>query len=212
MATDADLIRQCAQGDAAAARTLVERYEPRLRPFLMRMVGDREDAEDALCDAFLRMWRSAPRYRGECEVSTWIYRIAVTAATDALRRRRAGSRLVPLEEHLMAAAPRACEPEHLLLMNEHQARCGALVRAALATLTPAEQITVTLHYLEDLSYVDVAAVTGVPLTTVRMRLFHARRRMQSRLRQLLEDDEIHELAKERRQPARTPSRAQESGL
>jgi RNA polymerase sigma-70 factor (ECF subfamily) len=191
MHDDRELIHRCARKESDALRELIQRYEPPLRGLLFRLLQREEDVEDVLCDVFIRLWRNASGFRGNCAPSTWIHRIAVTAATDVLRQRRGAERLfAPLEDGIAAVAPLSAQPEQTLLDREQDARCKALARAALACLPPEERIAATLHYLEGRSYQEVAAVTGVPVTTVRMRLFRARRRMEAKLRAWMEDDEI----------------------
>jgi len=170
---------------------LLERYEPLLRPFLLRLLQDGEDTEDVLCDVFLRLWRTAGRFRGECAPATWIHRIAATSATDLLRRRQVAGRLsIPLSDAVAAmAAPTENEPDQILLQNERWARCAALAQLALAALPAEERVAATLHYLEGLSYRQIAELIAAPVTTVRMRLFRARRRMHARLRPMLDDEE-----------------------
>jgi RNA polymerase sigma-70 factor (ECF subfamily) len=189
MLPDSELLLRCAAADATAMRELTGRYEPRLRQLLFRVLGDADDVEDVLVDVFLRLWRNAPRFRGECEVSTWIYRLATTAATDMLRsRRKARRQTAPLEAGWEVAAPPSCGPEQSLLAREEETRCRAAVAAALERLTPEQRVVITLYYFENLSYREIAAVTGVAQTTVRMRLFCGRRKMLSYIQESLKDD------------------------
>jgi RNA polymerase sigma-70 factor (ECF subfamily) len=197
MPSDVELIRECATGDGDALRELTQRYEPLLRRFLGRMLNDAEDVEDALCDVFVRLWRTAPRYRAGCAASTWIYRIAATAATDMLRRRRVATRgQVPLEDTLVVVAPPGDEPERLLLAGEQEEEYRRMARAALEILPPPERTVVTLYYLENLPYREVAEIAGIPVTTVRMRLYTARRRMHRYLEKWLTADETVHLGPE----------------
>ena len=118
--TDEALLQACASGDQAAFRALFERYELALTRFFVHLLGSREDAEEAVVDTFVRVWRGAAAYRGEASARTWLYRIAHHLALDALRRRqrrpRADLALVPDEEqdHRLAAAPEAADPAAVL--------------------------------------------------------------------------------------------------
>jgi RNA polymerase sigma-70 factor (ECF subfamily) len=188
MDTDAELLQRCAMGDPDAMRELIRRHEPVARRLVTRLVGPGEDLEDVLCDLFVRLWRTAPRYRGDCAPATWIQRAAVSAAVDLLRRRRSARRFERLLHGRVDRAP-VPGPEQLLLDREWETERRELARAALALLPPQEQAAVTLYYLEGNSYQEVAALLAVPVTTVRMRLFRARRRMRDQLRKWMADDE-----------------------
>jgi RNA polymerase sigma-70 factor (ECF subfamily) len=199
MPTDEELIRRCAQGNAEAVRELIRRFDAPLRRFLSRLVDRPDDVDDALAEVFVRLWRTAPRFRGECSGSRWIYRIAVTSATDLLRKRRRTERgQVPLEATLATAGPQSEEPDRALMSAEWEARCRSLTRSAIASLKPDRRVLVTLHYLEGFTYRELAAVTGLPVTTVRMRLFAARRQMERHIRARLDDDEVLELEDHRK--------------
>jgi len=209
---DTALIRRCAGSDPDALRALMKRWEPALRPLLFRLLDQHAtaDVDDVLCDVFVRLWRTAGGFRGKCSARTWVCRIAVSAATDVLRQRRVQRCFfVPLSDQMPGGA--GSEPEQALLDRERDARHRALARAALACLGAEERVAVVLHHIQDHSYGEVAAMTGVPVTTVRMRLFRARRRMQARLREWMEDDEIPHPANARPSPSPIPANVPKNG-
>src|SRR5438046_1101130 len=125
---------RCAAGDSDAMREIIQRYEPTLRRLLYRFLFTADDVDDTLCEVFLRVWRSAPRYRGECSVSTWVQRVAVSAATDALRRRRTRRDLhAPMVDESVPTAASE-EPERVVLGRIAEERSRELVRSAIDTL------------------------------------------------------------------------------
>ena len=81
MSVEKELIRRCGQGDHDALLPLIRVFWDPVRGLLVRLPAPTEDVDDVRSEVFVRRWRSAPRYRGECAPSAWIYRIAVSAAT-----------------------------------------------------------------------------------------------------------------------------------
>src|ERR1043166_4333498 len=82
---DVDLLRRCAAGEAGALRLLFERYAGPLADYLYRILGSREDAEEAVADVFVRAWRAARGFKGDASVRSWLYRIALNVGIDRMR-------------------------------------------------------------------------------------------------------------------------------
>ena len=191
MSNERELIHRCGRGEADALQHLIRRYADEVRRLLVKLLGRSEDVDDVLGEVFVRLWRSAGRYRGDCAPHAWVYRITVSAATDVLRQRRSRAEepLLP-EQEAELRAPAAHGPEATLFARMREERCAELARAAMDGLPPDERVAVTLHYLEELSYREAAEVLGCPVTTVRMRLVRARRRMLAYLKDRVEYDEL----------------------
>jgi RNA polymerase sigma-70 factor, ECF subfamily len=193
--TDEVLLQRCAAGDATAFRQLFDRYEPLLARFFAQALGSREDAEEAVVDTFLKLWRRASSYRGEGTVRTWLYRIAQHTTIDALRRRRrqpvVDAAIPGLDERdvRLAEAPHAVNPEAAMVAGYQKDRDQQALRLALAQLPPAERTVVVLHYFESRSYVQIAEITGASVPSVRMRLHRARQRLKAHLIRLRDSDE-----------------------
>jgi RNA polymerase sigma-70 factor (ECF subfamily) len=137
------------------------------------IVRDHHLAEDITQDTLIKAWRALPRFRGESSLRTWVLRIAHNTAISALRRRRED--LLPawsLPEP-RAGSDSADEATRSILM-EHFA-------AGLASLDPTSRAMVVLREIEELSYEEIAAALEVPVSTVRTRLFRARRALASSL-------------------------------
>lgn len=176
--SDEDLVRAARLGDVLAFRGLVERHRRRIFSLALRMCGDRAEAEDMAQEAFLRIYRGLPGFRGESAVSTWMTRVALNAFYRHLRRL---PRTLPLEEMrteegsaglaaeaaLPASGPDA---EARLLASEEAGR----IRRLVADLPPHFRDAVTLFYLEDRSLEEASAVLGVSTGTLKSRLFRAR--------------------------------------
>jgi RNA polymerase sigma-70 factor (ECF subfamily) len=183
--TDEQLIARCAAGDAAALRLLFERHQSALSEYLYRLLSDREDAEEAVADVFVKAWRGAASFQGQAAVRNWLYRIATHTALDRLRRRKrqpvTGTPLSGLDERdTRLAAPPCEEPEAALLEADGRARDRHALHRALASLDPHDRSLVILHYFSGCSYEQICEITGHSLASVKSRLHRARRRMRDR--------------------------------
>ncbi|HEY3265318.1 MAG TPA: sigma-70 family RNA polymerase sigma factor [Armatimonadota bacterium] len=126
-----------------------------------RLLGRPEDAEDAMQATFVQAFRALGRFRGQCSMKTWLYRIAVNASNDILRRR--GTAAVPLEGDAPVAdgAPAVAE--------------RVAVRCSMEQMRPDHQTILILRFWEDLSYEEIGAVLGISMPAVKMRLNRAKR-------------------------------------
>lgn len=181
--TEALLIARAQKGDRDAFGELVRHHNPGVVNVVYRMCGDVELAEDAAQDAFIRAWLNLPSFRPDTSLRNWIYRIAVNAALDVLRR-EPKTPLVDLETFSMPDS--IAGPETVLLEKE---RAFAVQRAILS-LTEANRSVLTLREYGGLSYQEIAATLNIPLGTVMSRLNYARDRLKEVLAPQLMDMEI----------------------
>jgi RNA polymerase sigma-70 factor, ECF subfamily len=159
---DGLLVRRARRGDADAFARLVERHERRLFSLAARVLGSQNEAEDAVQEALIRVWKALPRFREGARFSTWLYRITLNSALDVRARRRADpSDLV---------AERA-DPRDPFLARELS---GAL-QQALGELDEPNRVAVVLYDVLGCSYAEIAEVTGTPEGTVKSRIFRGRR-------------------------------------
>jgi RNA polymerase sigma-70 factor (ECF subfamily) len=164
------LILRCQAGDDAALTELVERYQPRLRYYLQKMLAGSPAAEDAAQDVWYDVIRALPRLANPGAFRAWLYRIARDRAWRCLRRRPPPH--CPIDEVDVAANGAA---------DEFTAEDAAVVHAALDQLAPEHREVVVLRFVEDMSYEEIAQVAGCPLGTVRSRLHHAKRALRRAL-------------------------------
>jgi RNA polymerase sigma-70 factor (ECF subfamily) len=175
--TDEELLASHLRGDQRAFGQLVTRHERRVYGICLRMLGNREDAQDAAQDAFLSALRRASTFREAAAFSTWLYRIAVNAATDQARR-RARTRTVPLEPD-DAGTP---TPTHDPADHGDAVATAVTVQAALAKIPEEFRAAVVLCDLLRLPYAEAAAVLEVPVGTVKSRVFRGRLALAGELR------------------------------
>lgn len=171
---DCDLVTQAAAGREDGFEELVRRYQRPIAAYVYRMVGDYEAALDLTQEVFIKVYNSLRRYRSEFKFSTWIYKIAHNSAVDHLRRR--GGREQSLlrefdgEQYDLPIESRRPSPEQESERAERREEIEQVVRE----LPAAYRELVVLRHSHDLSYDEIAEVTGLPLGTVKNRLFRAR--------------------------------------
>lgn len=185
--TDAALARQAQAGDEAAFAELMQRhYEPVFR-LVTSIVRNPQDARDLCQDIWLTVWRQLSRFRGEAKFSTWLHPIAVRRSLDHLRRRRRWfDRFIPFAtagDETSSGAPEPADPSDVRASLENQER-QARFEQALASLPPHQRAVLALREIEGLSYEAIAQATQSRPGTVMSRLFHARRLLAQKLKDL----------------------------
>ncbi len=166
-AQDEELVRRFVAGDTDAFTELMAAHEDRVFAICMRMLRDREAALDAVQDTFIAVFRKAGRFSGRSAFSTWLYRVAVNTCYDSLRRQRRRP-TVPLPEH-SDPADSAGEDDF------RSVEVRPDIAAALAELPAEFRAAVVLADLEDLPLQEVGDILGVPVGTVKSRVFRGRR-------------------------------------
>ena len=180
---DADLVVRALSGREDGFEELVRRYQRPIVAYVYRMVGDYDAALDLAQEVFIKVYNSLGRYRPEFKFSTWIYRIAHNAAIDHLRRVGAsrteemtveGEGGTSFEKPL---ASKALTPEQETERGERRAE----IEEVVGQLPHAYRELIVLRHSHDLSYDEIAEVTGLPLGTVKNRIFRAREAMRELL-------------------------------
>jgi len=177
---DWELVARIAAGDRDAFAELVERHHRRLLRVCERLLGDAEDARDAVQEVFLKVMVKAGGFRPKALVSTWLYRVAVNHCLNVLRRRRLRRwvSLSPAEDE-EAAAPLEPAEERADPHRELDARRQwARVQRAIAALPPSQRAVLVLARFEELSYKEIAETLGITLGAVESRLFRAMRALE----------------------------------
>ena len=182
---DLELVDRWRDGDPEAFEQLVKRHERRVFGLLMRMLGSREEAEDAAQDTFLNLHRHGHRFRREARFSTFIYRVAVNAALNRRRtlgRRRAHMDALALQQSVGEALPQGpVGPEHATAGDELRQR----VQREILALPKNLRAPVILYDLEGMAYSEIAEVLEVAEGTVKSRIHRARRALKERLEDLV---------------------------
>lgn len=166
------LLDRARRGDERAFAHLLRLHQNRVYDLLVRMLGDRAEAEDVTQEVFVAFHRALPAFRGDSRVSTWLFRIAKNHCLNRLkyRSRRGEGQHVELDALDRAGAEGPEAPDRAL----ERRRTGARVQAAIATLPEEQRLVVVLRDIEGLSYEEIAAVLEQPEGTVKSRLHRGR--------------------------------------
>jgi RNA polymerase sigma-70 factor, ECF subfamily len=178
MDPDASLIARAQEGDTNAFRQIFARHRGDVTRIVFRMLGPSADVEDVVQEVFLNVYRSLPSFRGESKFSTWLYRLSTNVTRMHLRRGRSRPRFADVE---VPEAPRdgarVDTPDEQI---EQAERVRALYRL-LDQLSEKKREVLVLHDLEGVSAKEIADMAGIPVLTVRTRLFYARKELYAAL-------------------------------
>ena len=188
-AGDLSLVRRVQAGDKGAFDLLVLKYQHKVVKLVMRYLKDPTEAEDVAQEAFIKAYRALPQFRGDSAFYTWLYRIAINTAKNALVSR---DRSPVAYEINMAGDEDAPDlsnrlrdpdtPEGLALTEEIR----STVTAAIDALPEDLRTAIVLRELDGMSYEEIAAAMDCPVGTVRSRIFRAREAIDRRLREVFE--------------------------
>ena len=188
-ASDLSLVRRVQRGDKGAFDALVLKYQHKLVKLVMRYVRNPAEAEDIAQEAFIKAYRALPQFRGDSAFYTWLYRIAINTAKNAVVSRDRSPIEYDLDRHnseesydMQGRMKDSETPEGLVLTDEIR----STVNAAIDALPEDLRTAIVLRELEGLSYEEIAAAMDCPVGTVRSRIFRAREAIDRRLREVFE--------------------------
>jgi RNA polymerase sigma-70 factor, ECF subfamily len=168
--SDHELIGLIAGNDKNAMRVLFGRHNVRVFRFVVRIVGNQEMAEDLVNEVFLEVWRNAGRFEARSQVTTWMLAIARNKAIAALRRRPSTVN----DDNVMASMEDPSDGPEVAMQKSAR---SAVLRDCLEQLSPAHREIIDLVYYHERSVGEVAKIICVPVSTVKTRMFYARKHL-----------------------------------
>jgi RNA polymerase sigma-70 factor (ECF subfamily) len=181
--TDQQLVLRVQKGDKRAFDLLVLKYQYKLQAIVGRFIRDTDEVADVTQEAFIKAYKALPRFRGDSQFYTWLYRIAINTAKNYLvsKSRRPANTDIDVEdaekffnnEKLIDDT----SPESSMMTDE----LAAIIKSALSSLPEDLRTALTLREFEGMSYEDIAAVMNCPVGTVRSRIFRAREFLDERV-------------------------------
>ena len=186
--TDHQLVIRVQKGDKRAFDLLVLKYQYKVHAIVARFIRDSDEVRDVVQEAFIKAYRALPKFRGDSQFYTWLYRIAVNTAKNYLvaRSRRPPSSDVDLDDAEYYSGSDQLKdvssPENQLFRDELE----AVINQAIVELPEDLRTAVTLREYEGLSYEDIAAVMDCPVGTIRSRIFRGRESIDARVLELIE--------------------------
>ena len=178
MTDEQKLIQDILEGNKEAFSELIERYKRLVSHIVYKMVKTNEDRQDLCQDVFIKVYQNLESFKGDCKLSSWIGRIAYNASLNHL-----GKKKPQLWDDISPELSLDSQPNSSLLLDEEIANKDMVKRISeeIQLLPPPYNVIVTLYHLDEMSYQDIAEVTGMPDGTVKSYLFRARRLLRERL-------------------------------
>lgn len=173
-----ELILRAQRGERNAFNELIRMHAQSVMNVVYRMCGDAQIAEDAAQETFIQAWLHLASYRPQASLRSWLYRIAVNAATDMLRKEK---RILPTALEDLPLQDPQLGPEALFFQEERT----ALVQKAILALPEASRMVLVMREYEGMSYQEIAEALSIPLGTVMSRLNYARKTLKDKLEQKL---------------------------
>ncbi|RUX34123.1 MAG: sigma-70 family RNA polymerase sigma factor [Mesorhizobium sp.] len=168
--TDRALVDRVAKGDRAAVRLLFMRHHARIYRFVARQTGSEMMADDIANEVFLELWKQAPGFEGRSEVSTWLLGIARFKALSSLRKKKEDW----IDDDDAAQVPDSADTPEVVTMKEDKA---AALRRFVDALAEEHRTVIDLAYYHGQSVTEIAEVLGIPVATVKTRMFYARKKL-----------------------------------
>lgn len=172
--SDPILVRRARDGDERALAALCERYAPRVQRLAAHLLRDPEDARDAAQEALAKLCVRLAQYRGESQLSTWVYRLAVNTCRDIAERRRS-QRCEPLVEDRRLATD--ADPARCAVLAELRRELGA----ELKTISAEQARVLVLKDGFDYSFNEISSLNGMPVGTAKCYAHRARKALRERL-------------------------------
>jgi len=173
--SDADLIARLAKGDQRAMPVLFARHRTRVHRFVLRRVRNDGLAEELVNETFLAVWQQSGRFEGTSSVTTWMLAIAHNKAVSALRKRREEA----LDDGVAEAIPDLGDSPETSLAKVGKA---GILKACLDRLPDEQRVVMDLVYYHEQSVKEVGEVLGIPESTVKTRMFYARKKLSEMLK------------------------------
>jgi RNA polymerase sigma factor (sigma-70 family) len=181
---DIELISQALRGDQKAFRDLTDRHRASVYHIVYKIVHDRETANDLVQETFMKAFASLASYRPEFRFSTWLYKIAANCSIDHLRKKRIQA--LSLERHLegengtrrIDVADYSYHPERDLVRKEQR----FTIEEAIESLPGKYREVIIYRHKDDKSYEEIADLLGIPIGTVKARIFRARELLKKKLK------------------------------
>ena len=172
-----ELIRRAGRGDAYAFEQLMAAHENKMYAVALRMCGNREDAQDCLQEAMLRVYRAMSGFKGQSSFSTWVYRITMNSCLDELRRRksRTATSLDAMLENGFSPSDESDTPEQSSLRSEQR----RVLERAIAELPEDMRAAIVLRDIQGCSYDEIAHALDANVGTIKSRISRGREKLRA---------------------------------
>jgi len=179
-------INKILDGDTNAFTVLVDRYKDLVFTLALRMVKNREEAEEVSQDTFIKVYKSLTKFKGDSKFSTWIYKVTYNTCLDSLKKNKRQQNTVAIDEfteHQVKTIDNALDK-----IEEQEKQ--QTIKNCLALLPSEDSFILTLYYFEELSLDEISKITGLKPNNVKVKLFRSRKKLAAILKQQLEPEII----------------------
>ncbi|MGB5818126.1 MAG: sigma-70 family RNA polymerase sigma factor [Saonia sp.] len=183
---DQHYIDRTIAGDTKAYAFLIDRYKHMVYTLALRMVKNKEEAEEVAQDTFLKVYKGLHSFKGDSKFSTWIYKIAYNRSLDYVKKQSRSLETTTIDK---VAERYVVAIENTLAGLERKDRRNT-IKEAMKELSGDDSFLITLHYYEELSLSEIAAIMNLSANTVKVRLFRTRKRLAKILKDRLEPEII----------------------
>ena len=191
---DQILINQIVEGDTNSFTVLVDRYKDLVFTLALRMLKNREEAEEVAQDTFIKTYKALDKFKGDSKFSTWIYRVAYNSCLDRIKKNKKHLNDVEINEfteHQVVTIDSALDKMETNERKEAIQRC-------IDTLPSQESFLLTLYYFDDLSLDEISKIVGITANSIKVKLFRCRKKLATILKSQLEPEIIDYYERERR--------------
>ncbi|MBZ4042712.1 RNA polymerase sigma factor [Flavobacterium hibisci] len=190
---DQHYIDRILQGETSSFAALVDRYKDMIFTLALKMIKNREEAEEVAQDTFIKVYNSLGKFKGDSKFSTWIYKIAYNTCLDRLKKNKKEDLNISIDEfsaHLIKTMDNA-----LSALEDKERR--QTIQNCLNLLPEDENFLLTLFYFEDQSLEEIGKIMNINANNVKVKLFRSRQKLAVILRQQLEPETIQCYERER---------------
>lgn len=179
-------IERVLSGDVSAYATLVTKHKSLVFSIALKILNNREDAEEVAQDSFLKAYQSLMSFEKKSKFSTWLYRIAYNAAISRTRKKRL--EFVPMDKYIILNYSEDNAPKTIIGLEEHEQTL--LIDRALQRLTGDENLLISLFYRGDNSIEEISNITGLSISNVKVRLHRIRKKLYDEISEIMQQKVI----------------------
>ena len=183
---DQYIIEKIINGDTNAYSVLVDRYKDLVYTLALRMVKNREEAEEVSQDTFIKVYKSLGKFKGDSKFSTWIYKVAYNTCLDRIKKYKKEHLSIQIDEF----TERHLKTVETVLDTIEKAEKSKAIKQCLELLPSDDAFLLTLFYFEEQSLEEIAEIIGLTANNVKVKLFRSRKKLAKIMEQQLQPDII----------------------
>ncbi len=177
-------------GEASAYTVLVNRYKDLVYTLSLRMMKNREDAEEVAQDTFIKTYSSLNKFKGDSKFSTWIYRVAYNTCLDRLKKNKRQQYTVAIDEYTEHQVKTLDNALDQIEAKEKQ----QAIQNCLELLPSEDSFLLTLYYFEELSLDEISKIVGLKPNNIKVKIFRSRKKLATILKEQLDNETVESYA------------------